>query len=104
MHQCRAAPMPAADSDGEEAHYSCRICFEDAKPSEVSMWAEQQQPGRLQQHCQSDVAVLVASTGCFLVLYRCLLMYELLYRCSRKCATMVSFITENEHATLKACS
>ncbi|WIA21204.1 hypothetical protein OEZ85_000452 [Tetradesmus obliquus] len=35
MPQCRGSPMPAADCDGEEALYSCRICFEDAKPSEL---------------------------------------------------------------------
>jgi hypothetical protein len=45
MQKCRVAPVPAAETDGEEANYSCRICFEDAKPSEVSRWAEQQLPG-----------------------------------------------------------
>eukprot|EP00882_Tetradesmus_deserticola_P006548 GHRQ01006890.1.p1 GENE.GHRQ01006890.1~~GHRQ01006890.1.p1 ORF type:complete len:100 (+),score=28.73 GHRQ01006890.1:407-706(+) len=35
MRQCLAAAVPAADNDGEEAQYFCRICFEDAKPSEL---------------------------------------------------------------------
>ncbi|KAF6258614.1 hypothetical protein COO60DRAFT_1626392 [Scenedesmus sp. NREL 46B-D3] len=35
MRQCQPGAVPAGASDGEEVQYSCRICFEDAKPSEL---------------------------------------------------------------------
>jgi hypothetical protein len=57
MSQSRAAPMPAADSDGEEAHYSCRICFEDAKPSEVG-WVGSAETVAVGHAWKADVATL----------------------------------------------
>lgn len=68
MPQCRGSPMPAADCDGEEALYSCRICFEDAKPSEVGGLAQQCSQVASGSVWKADVAIPAACSAQFLVI------------------------------------